>query len=639
MHLKQTVKNIFDKILSLHRWIIILFGLFLLSSIVGSIIFMQAEPVQFSYGQPTCVSHLTLLPDVNRQVSSDSGFDVSYENVAKIGSLPIISLKTCFSAQKAPMAGNTKVSVALFGGWLAKKTFDISIPQPPSVKVDTLDVSVPTSKPLSINLSESDSVFSYQLDIDGKVVSCPVKGNKLTCDIASLNLLQGQKYDVKIYRMFNQQKIETIASRSITTLKAVSVVSASIANNQTIYDKPKTFIVTFDKDVSSASVVIEKIVNDQRTTIPSTTEFKDKQAIISIVDDLGRNADYEITIDKVVANDNSSLVDPYKLDFSTSDGPTVTDVNVGNYGLPVSQTIVLTFDSPLSDSQDINQFVTVSGVPVAIAKSGSQVLIAYTDVTICTDINIHIKAGLTSSYGVIQYDTWDFATRTACGTSSTIAYSVEGRPIVAHYFGSGSKVVLYVGNIHGNEESTKYLMDEWADELELNARNIPADKTIVVISSINPDGLAADRRNNSNNVDLNRNFPTNDWQTDIVDPNNQPVPGGGGPNALSEPESQALADFTLQLNPRLIMSFHGNAGYAIGNQVGDSAALADEYSNLTGYQNMTGNSGAFSYSITGTYDSWLQEVCDLPSVIVELSSNSNSQFSTNKSALWAMARS
>ena len=87
------------------------------------------------------------------------------------------------------------------------------------------------------------------------------------------------------------------------------------------------------------------------------------------------------------------------------------------------------------------------------------------------------------------------------------------------------------------------------------------------------------------------------------------------------------------------MSFHGSAGYAIANQAGDSAALASIYSQLSGYSNMTGNSSAFSYSITGTYDDWMRENYGFTSVLIELSSNSSSEFSRNKTALWAMARS
>ncbi len=70
----------------------------------------------------------------------------------------------------------------------------------------------------------------------------------------------------------------------------------------------------------------------------------------------------------------------------------------------------------------------------------------------------------------------------------------------------------------------------------------------------------------------------------------------------------------------------------------DSASLAATYSSLSGYRNMTGVEGAFSYPITGTYDDWIREELGLPSVLIELSSVSDSQFSRNKTALWAMVK-
>jgi len=86
------------------------------------------------------------------------------------------------------------------------------------------------------------------------------------------------------------------------------------------------------------------------------------------------------------------------------------------------------------------------------------------------------------------------------------------------------------------------------------------------------------------------------------------------------------------------MSFHSSASYVIANDAGDSATLAAAYSQLTGYRNMTGVGGAFSYPITGTYDTWLYEKYGLTSLIIELSSSTNAEFSRNKAALWAMAR-
>jgi hypothetical protein len=92
------------------------------------------------------------------------------------------------------------------------------------------------------------------------------------------------------------------------------------------------------------------------------------------------------------------------------------------------------------------------------------------------------------------------------------------------------------------------------------------------------------------------------------------------------------------LSPRLTMSFHSSAGYVIGNQAGDHANLASIYLQLSGYENMTGVSDAFSYPITGTYDDWMREKYGFTNVLVELSGNNDYEFYRNINALWTMAR-
>jgi predicted deacylase len=322
-----------------------------------------------------------------------------------------------------------------------------------------------------------------------------------------------------------------------------------------------------------------------------------------------------------------------------SGGPKVTGVNVASYGLARSKTISIGFDQPLSKTQDVTKFVSIKGINATVTKGTNQILVSYSNAPACTDFSFSVAAGIENQYGVVQTASWQQDLRTVCQTVSTIGYSLGGRPIQAYTFGSGSKTILYTGAIHGNELSSRALMLAWINELELNVRSIPAGTKIVVIPAINTDGVVVNVRNNAANVDLNRNFPTSNWQTDIVSPTNQPIPGGGGVTALSEPESQALATFTIALQPRLVMSYHSQAGYAMGNLAGDSATLAATYAKLSGYKNTTGSTSAFGYAITGSYDDWLAEIQGITSVLIELTTNTNAEFSRNKPAMWAMARS
>lgn len=639
MYLKQKIKYSIDKIARVPIWTrILLIILFIFTAFV--VVFFRDKSVQFSYSEKrTCVQQIIFLPSFNT-IANGSKFIVEYEDNVKIGNFSVISQRVCFRAKDIPSVGVNKIDIAIIGGWFAKKTFVLNISDLPKIRSTVFaDKPIPITRPIEIKLSESDMVFDYQLEAGNKKSQCKVSLTIIFCDVEPLGLSQGADYDMKLTRMFNGEQVGVVLNNRITTLSSTKVISSSINQDQIVYNNPKTITVNFDKDIIHLEAVVDKIEAGTHTPVAQSVVLNNKESTINLQKDLDRNSSYELSIKNLEATDGSTLDGVYTLNFKTSDGPTVTSVNTGAIAAPLTWTMVLTFDQDLSDDQDISKLVSVDGAASIISKVGNQVFIKYSNANLCKNINVKVNAGIQSSYGITQNQSWSYSTRTICHLISTIGYSVEGRPILAYTFGSGSRTVLYTGSIHGNELSTKYLMDAWINELEQNVGNIPTDKTLIIVPTLNPDGVAANRRNNSNNVDLNRNFPSSDWQTDVFSPSNQPVYGGGGARPLSEPESQAIAAFTVQLRPRLTMSFHSSASYVIANQAGDSVDLANVYQQLAGYRNMTNVGGGFSYPITGTYDDWMREVYGFPSVIVELSSSSNSEFSRNRAALWAMARS
>ena len=640
MYIKQRITSLLETIKKLPLWIKIVAISILSVLFIHVFMILQSKTVQFLYDKNyTCVQQFTFLPNLYKPTNKNTSFNIIYEDITKIGNIQLFSSKTCFKAKKAPQIGETKVSSGLFGSWFGKTTLNIHVSEPPSLDISLLSQPISTLRPLSIALSSPDLIFSYQLIIDKKIVPCQAQGLMANCDINFLHLLQNHSYDLEINRMFDNKKILTLIQRSIMTVSATSIISSLIDQNQIIYDNPKTFTFEFDKDVIKSNILLEKIDADHRTPVETTVNFDNRVVSVTIKDDLLRDASYEFSIDQLESKDGSTLDNPYKLNFFMSDGPVVVSINVNSTGLPLTETIILTFDQDLSSNQDIGNFVSTNGFPTTITRSNNQVFIDYLDAPVCTNLNITVAAGIQSNYGITQNDSKFYTMRTLCYSVSTIGYSVEGRPILAYIFGDGSKKMLFVGSIHGNELSSKYLMDAWVEELGANVFNIPSDKQVIVIPTINPDGVAMNRRNNSNNVDLNRNFPASDWQTDIVTPSNQPIANGGGVSPLSEPESRAIANLTIQLHPRLTMSFHSIAGYVIANEAEDSSYLASIYAQMTGYSNVTGLQGNFSYPITGTYDSWIFETIGSAGILVELSSNTNAQFSRNQAALWAMLRS
>jgi protein MpaA len=156
---------------------------------------------------------------------------------------------------------------------------------------------------------------------------------------------------------------------------------------------------------------------------------------------------------------------------------------------------------------------------------------------------------------------------------------------------------------------------------------------------VNPDGIARSGRNNARSVNLNRNFPTFNWTSDTTVSGGSVEKGAGGPSPLSEPESKALANFTLNLRPRFIVTYHSSGSLVNSNDVGISISLGQQYARLAGYgfiPNAATNE-TFGFVMTGTYEDWLIEQ-GIPAILIELNTDNGYHFTQNRAALWAMAR-
>ncbi|MGH3000988.1 MAG: M14 family zinc carboxypeptidase, partial [Gaiellaceae bacterium] len=123
-----------------------------------------------------------------------------------------------------------------------------------------------------------------------------------------------------------------------------------------------------------------------------------------------------------------------------------------------------------------------------------------------------------------------------------LGHSWQGRPIKAIEVGNPHGTpVLVVACIHGNEQGGIPI----ALALEKLA---PRDLDLWIVPVLNPDGVAADTRQNAHGVDLNRNFPWR-WR-----------PMGGvyesGPRPLSEREARIARALILRLRPHVTIWFH-----------------------------------------------------------------------------------
>jgi hypothetical protein len=112
----------------------------------------------------------------------------------------------------------------------------------------------------------------------------------------------------------------------------------------------------------------------------------------------------------------------------------------------------------------------------------------------------------------------------------------------------GKVAVLVVGSIDGTQTDTRDVVLDMIRMYTNDTLLIPPETTFYLIPSINPDGNEHNSRFNDNNVDINRNWETNDWRSD------PPVPGypdgksgAGGSYPFSELEASQLRSLMLEL--------------------------------------------------------------------------------------------
>jgi|GEM_PF-1834980 len=126
-----------------------------------------------------------------------------------------------------------------------------------------------------------------------------------------------------------------------------------------------------------------------------------------------------------------------------------------------------------------------------------------------------------------------------------LGLSVNGEPIEALIYGDGADCVLILATIHGDEDAGTPLVWELSKQL-VDRPEFWAGRRVVLMPLTNPDGMAAQTRGNVNGVDLNRNYPAQNFQ---------PSPKHG-PAPLSEPESKAIDRALREYRPNRIVSIH-----------------------------------------------------------------------------------
>jgi hypothetical protein len=237
---------------------------------------------------------------------------------------------------------------------------------------------------------------------------------------------------------------------------------------------------------------------------------------------------------------------------------------------------------------------------------------------------------------------------------TVIGESADGLDITAYHFGTGDTELLFVGGIHGGYSwNTALVAYELVDYLEGSPDTVPENLRVTVVPVLNPDGLnevvgtsgrfeASDvptavetipGRFNGNNVDLNRNFDC-DWQASGTWQNREV---GGGSQAFSEPESQAIRSYVEANNPEAVVVWYSSAGGVFasnchGGVLEETGEIANVYAEASGYK-------AFEefdfYEITGDMTNWLAKI-GVPAISVLLTNHSDIEWNKNQAGIEAL---
>ncbi len=220
-----------------------------------------------------------------------------------------------------------------------------------------------------------------------------------------------------------------------------------------------------------------------------------------------------------------------------------------------------------------------------------------------------------------------------------IGFSLAGRPIEVYTFGAGEREYLIVAGIHGGYEwNTIALANELITQITEHPEMIATDATLYIIRNMNPDGEArahgVDGRVNNNGVDLNRNFPAENWTTEW-DRDGCWIyrPTSGGLYAGSEPETRTVMSFIKAHKIDAMISYHSAAlGIFPGGVPWEepSKQFAKALSKATRYPYPPVDTGC---EYTGTLADWAVENGVGVAVDMELRSHTETDFNENLKAL------
>lgn len=239
----------------------------------------------------------------------------------------------------------------------------------------------------------------------------------------------------------------------------------------------------------------------------------------------------------------------------------------------------------------VNAILTANpGIDPMRLMIGQEIIVPYGIDVVFTDIDY--------TYEIMERDIEGLSVRYPFLEVGTIGQSVLGKNLYYIRLGRGPNEVHYNGAHHSLEWITTPLLMKFIENFAraystgasirgYNIANIWNTSSIYIVPMVNPDGvnlvlegLREDNpyyqqllewndtglpfsqvwQANIRGVDLNRNYPAS-WELGKAQEEALGIDGPGptrygGPSPLSEPETQAMVNFTRQHNFRMVLAYH-----------------------------------------------------------------------------------
>lgn len=174
------------------------------------------------------------------------------------------------------------------------------------------------------------------------------------------------------------------------------------------------------------------------------------------------------------------------------------------------------------------------------------------------------------------------------------------------------KTILIIGVFHGEEPQGEYLINNFL-KTDLNG----IKNKLLIIPCLNPDGKRRNQRQNANKIDLNRNFPTKNWEK------TEKTEYYGGETPASETETKFIIEILNKYKPDAILSIH--APFRVVNYDGPAEELAEKISDITKYPVQKD----IGYPTPGSFGNYAGVERGIPTITLELPEDETNE------TLWA----